>query len=298
MVKQVLPLLPIPGTIFKAHKLILAACSKHFADLFQSAPVYGNCCVILEATSAENMSALLEFMYKGEVHVSQESLNSFLKAAECLQVKGLSTEHGRLAAAPSSSSASSTASSVVAAAMAAAVAASSHDGGMALDSTPPPASTTTGRRGGGRNGSTNSMGSGNGGGGGVGGVQQECDSLMHPSSSFNPFQSISPIYRPSSYDPLRKKHLKSPFSTSDALERGSVLRDGSKSGSSIAENSSPGGRAFHRPGSSASSTGPVDNEYMQVDGMSPNQSRWVVESEWGREEMGLIDGFLAFLQPN
>lgn len=32
------------------------------------------------------MSALLEFMYKGEVHVSQEALNSFLKAAENLQV--------------------------------------------------------------------------------------------------------------------------------------------------------------------------------------------------------------------
>lgn len=32
------------------------------------------------------MAALLEFMYRGEVHVSQESLSSFLKAAECLQV--------------------------------------------------------------------------------------------------------------------------------------------------------------------------------------------------------------------
>ncbi|KAL0274007.1 UNVERIFIED_CONTAM: hypothetical protein PYX00_006551 [Menopon gallinae] len=43
------------------------------------------------------MSALLEFMYKGEVHVSQEHLSSFLKAAECLQVKGLSIEHEKLA---------------------------------------------------------------------------------------------------------------------------------------------------------------------------------------------------------
>jgi len=32
------------------------------------------------------MAALLEFMYKGEVHVSQEALNSFLKSAESLQV--------------------------------------------------------------------------------------------------------------------------------------------------------------------------------------------------------------------
>lgn len=47
------------------------------------------------------MSALLEFMYKGEVHVSQDSLSSFLKAAECLQVKGLSIEHEKLAVAQS-----------------------------------------------------------------------------------------------------------------------------------------------------------------------------------------------------
>lgn len=76
-----------PGTIFKAHKLILAACSKNFADLFETPSLAtGPICVILEATSAENMAALLEFMYKGEVHVSQKALESFLKAAESLQV--------------------------------------------------------------------------------------------------------------------------------------------------------------------------------------------------------------------
>lgn len=76
------------GTIFKAHKLILAACSKNFADLFETPSLAtGSVCVILEATSAENMAALLEFMYKGEVHVSQKALESFLKAAESLQVR-------------------------------------------------------------------------------------------------------------------------------------------------------------------------------------------------------------------
>lgn len=79
------------GTVFKAHKLILAACSKNFAELFESAPPSSSCVVILEATSAENMSALLEFMYKGEVHVSQEALNSFLKAAENLQVNWMTS---------------------------------------------------------------------------------------------------------------------------------------------------------------------------------------------------------------
>lgn len=74
------------GVTFKAHKLILAACSKHLADLFETAPLHQNLLVILDGTSAANMSALLEFMYKGEVHVSQYALSSFLKAAECLQV--------------------------------------------------------------------------------------------------------------------------------------------------------------------------------------------------------------------
>lgn len=88
-----------PGVTFKAHKLILAACSKHLADLFATAPLHHCPLVILDGTSAANMAALLEFMYKGEVHVSQDALSSFLKAAECLQVKGLSIEHERLAVA-------------------------------------------------------------------------------------------------------------------------------------------------------------------------------------------------------
>ncbi|XP_058809003.1 zinc finger protein chinmo isoform X2 [Phymastichus coffea] len=88
------------GVTFKAHKLILAACSKHFQELFEGMPPSpAGLIVILDGTSAQNMAALLEFMYRGEVHVSQESLSSFLKAAECLQVKGLSIEHEKLAVA-------------------------------------------------------------------------------------------------------------------------------------------------------------------------------------------------------
>ncbi|XP_059474015.1 zinc finger protein chinmo [Neocloeon triangulifer] len=85
------------GVSLKAHKVILAACSKHFQDLFEVAPPCPGTVVILDGMSAPNMAALLEFMYKGEVHVSQDCLSSFLKAAECLQVKGLSIEHEKLA---------------------------------------------------------------------------------------------------------------------------------------------------------------------------------------------------------
>ncbi|XP_023245966.1 zinc finger protein chinmo [Copidosoma floridanum] len=88
------------GTIFKAHKLILAACSKRFQEIFETSPSSsgGAMIVYLDRTSASDMEALLEFMYRGEVHVSQESLNTFLSAADNLQVKGLSMEQSKLAA--------------------------------------------------------------------------------------------------------------------------------------------------------------------------------------------------------
>lgn len=80
-------LICVSGVTFKAHRLILAACSKHFQELFEGMPPSpAGLIVILDGTSAHNMASLLEFMYRGEVHVSQESLSSFLKAAECLQV--------------------------------------------------------------------------------------------------------------------------------------------------------------------------------------------------------------------
>ena len=87
-VTRVFLLVIVSGVTFKAHRLILAACSKHFQELFEGMPPSpAGLIVILDGTSAHNMASLLEFMYRGEVHVSQESLSSFLKAAECLQVR-------------------------------------------------------------------------------------------------------------------------------------------------------------------------------------------------------------------
>jgi hypothetical protein len=45
--------------------------------------------VILKDVSAEDVEALLSFMYQGEVYISQERLSSFLRTAELLQVRGL-----------------------------------------------------------------------------------------------------------------------------------------------------------------------------------------------------------------
>lgn len=45
--------------------------------------------VILKDVSMKELTAILEFMYKGEVSVNQEDLTLFLKTAEMLQIKGL-----------------------------------------------------------------------------------------------------------------------------------------------------------------------------------------------------------------
>ncbi|XP_012231081.1 transcription activator GAGA isoform X2 [Linepithema humile] len=79
------------GQILRAHKLILSVCSKYFRELFK-----GHSCkhpiVILKDVNYRDLSAMLHFMYQGEVNIKQEDIASFLKVAETLQIKGLTTD--------------------------------------------------------------------------------------------------------------------------------------------------------------------------------------------------------------
>ena len=45
--------------------------------------------VILKDVAHQELRQLLQFMYRGEVHVRQQELSGFLHTAELLQVKGL-----------------------------------------------------------------------------------------------------------------------------------------------------------------------------------------------------------------
>ncbi|XP_077555459.1 uncharacterized protein LOC144169905 isoform X1 [Haemaphysalis longicornis] len=76
------------GFSLKAHKAVLSACSPFFQNLFAE-----NQCqhpiVILKDFKFNELRAIVDFMYHGEVNVSREQLASLLKAAEALQVKGL-----------------------------------------------------------------------------------------------------------------------------------------------------------------------------------------------------------------
>merc|ERR1719445_1942667 len=68
--------------------MVLSACSPYFKSLLEENPAK-HPIIILKDVSFAHLSAILEFMYAGEVNVAQDQLPAFLKTAERLKVKGL-----------------------------------------------------------------------------------------------------------------------------------------------------------------------------------------------------------------
>ena len=95
------------GQHTKAHKMILCACSPYFKNLLEQNPAK-HPIIILKDVPFQHLTAILEFMYAGEVNVAQvnimitmyvktllhddplqDQLPAFLKTAEKLKIKGL-----------------------------------------------------------------------------------------------------------------------------------------------------------------------------------------------------------------
>jgi len=72
----------------QAHKVILSACSPFFRGVLRRNP-HAHPLLYLKGVKFSDLTAVLNFMYHGEVNVAQEELNSFLAVAEELRVKGL-----------------------------------------------------------------------------------------------------------------------------------------------------------------------------------------------------------------
>ncbi|XP_039284599.1 longitudinals lacking protein, isoforms H/M/V isoform X4 [Nilaparvata lugens] len=81
------------GQQLKAHKVVLSACSPYLEALlsqhYDKHPI-----IILRDVKFPELKAMLDYMYRGEVNITQEQLGTFLKAAESLQIKGLTDSGG------------------------------------------------------------------------------------------------------------------------------------------------------------------------------------------------------------
>ncbi|KAB7504652.1 Protein bric-a-brac 1 [Armadillidium nasatum] len=76
------------GGSYPAHRLVLAACSPYFHQLFTKLPTQHPLVYLRDVRQAE-LEALLEFIYRGEVSVANSELTGLIKIAESLRIKGL-----------------------------------------------------------------------------------------------------------------------------------------------------------------------------------------------------------------
>ncbi|XP_043244913.1 broad-complex core protein isoforms 1/2/3/4/5-like isoform X9 [Amphibalanus amphitrite] len=82
------------GKKVKAHRMMLSACSPYFRDLLKENPCQ-HPVFFLKDTTFSDLRAVIEFVYNGEVNVTQTQLSSFLKTAEMLQVRGLTGDEDK-----------------------------------------------------------------------------------------------------------------------------------------------------------------------------------------------------------
>jgi len=75
----------------EAHKVIISACSPWFRNILRWHP-HQHPLLYLRGVKYSELVAILDFMYNGEVDITQDDLKSFLNVAAELQVKGLTQE--------------------------------------------------------------------------------------------------------------------------------------------------------------------------------------------------------------
>ncbi|CAL4067020.1 unnamed protein product [Meganyctiphanes norvegica] len=89
------------GKFYKVHKLVLSASSEYLEKMFKLGNCKCNCnsmithsVIVLQSIKKEHFEALLDYMYEGEVMVSQTVLAHIVRAAENLKIKGLTVDEG------------------------------------------------------------------------------------------------------------------------------------------------------------------------------------------------------------
>jgi len=77
------------GHAVKAHRIILCACSGYFSHILRTIHPTQHPVLLLSDVRPTDLTALMDFIYYGQVNITQDSLQSFLKIAEKLKIKGL-----------------------------------------------------------------------------------------------------------------------------------------------------------------------------------------------------------------
>lgn len=77
------------GHQVQCHRLVLAACSTYFENLLGENPCQHPIIILPRDIKLWAIQALVDFMYKGEVNVSQAGLPDLMKCAEILKIRGL-----------------------------------------------------------------------------------------------------------------------------------------------------------------------------------------------------------------
>ena len=81
------------GKQLETHKVILAASSPFFKNLLKRNLLHPHPLIFMRNVSSENLDAIVDFLYFGEVNLLEQNLESFLAIADELQLKGLSKEN-------------------------------------------------------------------------------------------------------------------------------------------------------------------------------------------------------------
>ena len=76
------------GLQVEANKVILASSSPFFQKLFRINK-HPHPLVFMRGVNSDDLLAIVDFLYRGETNVFQESLDAFLAIAEDLQLRGL-----------------------------------------------------------------------------------------------------------------------------------------------------------------------------------------------------------------
>ena len=76
----------------QAHKVILAACSSVFRNLLIKNS-HAHPLIYLDCIRADQLEAMVTFMYTGETSVSQDGLEEFIRVATKYRVAGLVADH-------------------------------------------------------------------------------------------------------------------------------------------------------------------------------------------------------------